>query len=105
MFVVVTDIQEYYETLLTFIDENKPMQEIEMESREVAKKWENTPTNYTETQVRTDNNKICWCKVMRSRSVLMVIWQEVRGNSVLDCRLFWGVFPFALYEFIFDDIF
>lgn len=52
MLFVFLDIQEYYETLLTFIDENKPMEEIEMESREVAKKWENVPVDYTDAQVR-----------------------------------------------------
>jgi hypothetical protein len=51
-FINFADIQEYYETLLTFVDEAKPLDEIEMESREVAKKWENIPSTYNGVQVR-----------------------------------------------------
>ena len=56
--VIFVEIQEYYETLLTFIDENKPIEEIEMESREVAKKWENSPGEYNESQVRKTQKNI-----------------------------------------------
>jgi hypothetical protein len=37
--------------LLTLVDEAKPLDEIEMESREVAKKWENVPSTYNGVQV------------------------------------------------------
>lgn len=50
-FIHFADIQEYYETLLTLVDEAKPLDEIEMESREVAKKWENVPSTYNGVQV------------------------------------------------------
>ncbi|XP_028401415.1 disks large homolog 1-like [Dendronephthya gigantea] len=55
LFHSLLDIQEYYETLLALVDEAKPLDEIEMESREVAKKWENAPSSYNGVQDHSDN--------------------------------------------------
>ncbi|XP_046853801.1 disks large homolog 1-like isoform X2 [Xenia sp. Carnegie-2017] len=48
LFHSLLDIQEYYETLLTLVDESKHADDllVEMDSHEVAKKWENSPSSY-----------------------------------------------------------